>query len=105
MSCSVELGVPLELQQGSGLLSSCEGKLGVLLKLWWETKGSSSVATGDSELLLSFCSRNSVFLLRYSAGLEPWQGTQDSSHVWVVLRVLLDLGWGLLLNCIGVTHL
>ena len=105
----MELGVPLELQQGSGLLSSCEGKLGVLLKLWWETKGSSSVATGDSELLSSFCSRNSVFLLRYSAGLsvslELQLGTRDSSHVWVVLRVLLNLQRGLLLSCIGVTHL
>ena len=46
---------PLKLQQGgSGLLSSCEGELGVPLELWWETQGSSRVAAVDSELLLSF---------------------------------------------------
>ena len=37
--------------------------------------------------------------------LGPWQGTRDSCHVGVILSVLLDLQWGLLLSCIGVTHL
>ena len=40
-----------------------------------------------------------------SVPLGTWQGTRDSSHVGVVLSVLLDLRWGLLLSCIGVTHL
>ena len=63
---------------------------------------------------------NSGFLLSCNSGLRApleflqcelsvplgtWQGTRDSSHVEVVLSVLLDLWWGLLLSYIGVTHL
>ena len=63
---------------------------------------------------------NSGFLLSCNSGLRApfeflqgefnvllgaWQGTWDSSHVGVVLGVLLDLWWGLHLSCIWVTHL
>ena len=64
---------------------------------------------GNSGLLLSCNSGLRApleFLKReLSVPLGTWHGTWDSSHVEVVLSVLLDLQWDLLLSCIGVTHL
>ena len=54
-SSSVEAGK-------SGFIMSCSMELGVPLELWLETRGSSQVAMVNSELLSSFCSVNSVFL-------------------------------------------
>ena len=85
----MELGVPLELQQGS--------------------QGSSGVVKGNSGFLLSCNSglRAPLEILQgeFSVLLGAWQESWDSSHVGVVFSILLDLWWGLLLSCIWVTHL
>ena len=71
--------------------------------------GSSSVVAGNL-VFLSSCNsglRAPLEFLQWELNvpLGLWQGTQDSSHVGMVLSVVLDLRWGLLLSCIVMTHL